>query len=213
MPNFIKQLGSSIGFGLTRVEAEEDAYINSCIISLSNDTEQIFKQRREQLKPWMPTPVMVHISGVGCLSYEDGIIAETNSGNRVVVASTGTSIFYYLSELFGKHLSYTDIVCVLREEFDTFFQNISEDFITIQNMDIIQCQQETISFVPTTMYNTSCGFVIGCSDNAIGIKFQGEDSYYISQVEDVNEQIFALHRLMYRTGTSLREKYSEEQND
>lgn len=203
MPAFIKQTNSAIGFGLSKEEAENDAYINSCIIGLSNDKEQRFIKRREELHPWMPLPNVLHISGVGCLVYENRKIKETASGKTIVVAATGNAIFQYIALLFGRKLSYTDIVCVLREELDTFFLNISNEFVPIRDMPIIQTQRESADFIPTVLYRTNAGFIIGCVDNYIGIKYIGEDCFYVMSVSKVSEQVDALYRLLYRTGKIL----------
>lgn len=205
MPVFIKQTASSVGFGITQAEATEDAYNNACMISLSNDSKNKFAERRKALHPWMPLPTMLHISGVGCLYYKDMKITETATNKSVIVAATGTSIFQYLSLLFTNRLTYTDIICVLREEIDTFFQNISEEFIPISSLPIIQTQKETADFIPEAVYSTSYNFVIGCASDKIGIKYSGEDCYYVIQVNSSSEQMDALYRLLYRTGYVLVE--------
>lgn len=200
---FMKMSYDSVGYGITESEAAEDAYINSCTRSLSNDTEMRFKDRRDELHPWMPLPNMLHISGVGCLVYENKQIRETASGNRVAVASTGGSIFRYLANLFGRKLSYTDIVCVLREEIDTFFLNISKEFIPIKDMQIISTQSESYNFAPKALYKTNSNFIIGCDVGYVGIRYQGESNYYVCSVTSQVEQINALYRLLYRTGSVL----------
>lgn len=203
MGAFVKQQYGSVGFGISAEEAVEDAYINACSTSLDNDTRGIFKSRRQEMHPWMPTPHMLHISGVGCLVYENAVIRETKSNNSLIVAATNNSIFYYLAELFGDRLSYTDIVCVLRNELDTFFTNISKDFITISSMPIIQVQAENDDFLLDVIYRTSKDVMIGCTDSMMGIKFLGEDVYYTCPIESPVQQIGALHRLFYRTGFAL----------
>lgn len=213
MPGYIKQSKHSIGFGLTQEEATIDAYVGSCIPTLLSDTDGRFTERRKELCPWMPTSSMLHISGVGCLVYDDGKITETRSGKQVIVAATGDSIFYYLSTLFGGRLSYTDIVCVLREEIDTFFQNISKDFVSIESMPIIQVQQESVNYKPTVIYTTSFNFVVGCSENIVGLKWHGEDSYYTCNVDNSTQQITTLYRLLYRSGYTIVEDELVELNE
>lgn len=200
---FMKMAYDSVGYGITEEEATEDAYINSCTRSLNNDVEMRFKNRREELHPWMPLPNMLHISSVGCLVYENKQILETASGNRLVVASTGGSIFRYLANLFGRRLTYTDIVCVLREEIDTFFLNISKEFTPIKDMQIISTQSESYNFSPRALYKTNSNFTIGCDVGYVGIRYQGETNYYVCGVESQAEQINALYRLLYRTGNVL----------
>lgn len=203
MPAFIKQTNTSIGFGVTREEAENDAYINACTVDLSNDKEKRFISRRTELHPWMPLSNMLHISGVGCLVYENRKIRETASGKTIVVAATGNAIFRYMSILFGERLSYTDIVCVLREEIDTFFANISNEFVPIGQMPIIQTQRESAGFIPNVLYKTNAGFVIGCVNNYVGIRHIGEDCFYVTEVNKSVEQLDAIYRLLYRTGKVL----------
>lgn len=203
MGAFVKQNYGSVGFGVSADEAVEDAYINACSVSLSNDTKGIFTKRRNEIHPWMPTPHMLHLSGIGCLVYENATIRETKSGNEVIVAAADNSMFYYLAELFGTTLSYTDVVCVLRNEIDTFFTNISKDFVPISAMPIIQVQTETDDFALEVVYKTSADMMIGCTDSVIGIKFLGEDVYYTCPIESSKQQIGALHRLLYRTGFVL----------
>lgn len=203
MPVFIEQKQTAIGFGISRAEAKEDLYNNACMVTLANDTKGVFAKRREELHPWMPLPNMLHISGVGCLLYEDMKITETSTNKTIVVAATGASIFRYLSVLFEDKLSYTDIICVLREEIDTFFLNISEEFTPISSLQVIQVQKESDDFIPSAIYSTSYNFVIGCVEDAIGIKYSGEDCYYVAQVNKSSEQIDSLYRLLYRTGYIL----------
>ncbi len=200
MGAFIRQKYNSIGFGVSVDEALEDAYINACSVSLSNDVNGLFTKRRKEIHPWMPTPHMLHLSGIGCLVYDSATIKEMNSGNEVIVAATNNSIFYYLAELFGNVLSYTDIICVLREELDIFFTNISTDFIPISAMPVIQVQSETDDFSLDVLYKTSLDFMIGCTESMIGVKYLGEDVYYTCPIESTLQQIGALHRLLYRTG-------------
>lgn len=210
MPSFIKQTGHSIGFGLTSDEATDDAYVNACILSLANDDKQKFVNRREELHPWMPTANVLHISSIGCLVYKDMKITETRTGKTIMIAATGISIFQYLAALFGTRLSYTDIVCVLREELDTFFQNISTDFVMLKNMSVIQVQRESADFIPDVLYRTNAQFIIGVVEDYVGIKYVGEDCYYVCFIQDSSAVIAALHRLLYRTGNVLVDDRLEE---
>lgn len=203
MPSYVKQSKHSIGFGLSNEEATADAYVNGCMTSLADDTKGIFIDRRESIRPWMPKSNMLHLSGIGCLLYDNMKITETNTGKQVLVAATGDSIFYYLSELFGNKLSYSDIVCVLREELDTFFMNISDEFVLIEDMPLIQVQQESINFRPTVLYTTKFNFSIGCSETMVGVKWHGEDCYYTAQIDNSTQQITALYRLLYRSGYTI----------
>ena len=100
-------------------------------------------------------------------------------------------------------LSYTDIVCVLREEIDTFFTNISNEFVPIGQMPIIQTQRESAGFIPNVLYKTNAGFVIGCVNNYVGIRHIGEDCFYVTEVNKSVEQLDAIYRLLYRTGKVL----------
>lgn len=210
MGAFVRQNYGSVGFGVSVDEAVEDAYINACSVSLSNDSKGIFIKRREEIHPWMPTPHMLHLSGIGCLVYENATIREVASGNEVIVAATNNSLFYYLAELFGTRLSYTDVVCVLRDEIDTFFTNISKDFVPIRSMPIIQVQSETDDFALDVIYRTSADITIGCTESVIGIKFLGEDVYYTCPIESTLQQVGALHRLLYRTGFVLTDEGLQE---
>lgn len=203
MASYVKQDKHSIGFGLTDKEASADVYVNSCMTSLSNDTKNLFTKRREDIRPWMPKSNMLHLSGIGCLLYDNMKITETGTGKQVLVAATGDSIFYYLSELFGSKLSYSDIVCVLREEIDMFFRNISDEFVLIEEMPLIQVQQESVNFKPSVLYTTKFNFAIGCSEKEVGLRWHGEDCYYISQVDNSMQQITALYRLLYRSGYTI----------
>lgn len=203
MPAFIKTTKTSVGFGISSDEANEDAYINACTISLANDVENKFRKRREELHPWMPLPNVLHISGIGCLVYENKKITETASGTTVIVASTGISVFQYLSILFERRLKYTDIVCTVRAEFDTFFTNISDEFMTIKDMPLIQTQRESADFEPRVLYGTDSGITIGCTDGYAGIKYSGEDCYYVCPINKVSDQMHAIHRLLYRTGSII----------
>lgn len=200
MSMFVERRGASVGFGVSAEEAIRDTYINSCTQSLCNDVNNEFTARRKLLSPWMPSANMLHISGVGCLIYKDMMITEVASGNQVYVAATNNSIFYYLSVLFNTKLSYTDIVCVLREELDIFFQNISDSFVPIGDIPPIQVLKESQDFKPNVVYNTDSNFMIGCADGAIGIKHLGEDCFYVCRIKDKTEQLPALHYLLYRTG-------------
>lgn len=202
MPSYIKQSKRSIGFGVSMNEALEDAYVNSCIGDISMDTKGIFIKRREQICPWMPKSNMLHLSGIGCLVYDKGKITETRTGKQVLVAATRDSVFYYLSTLFGDRLSYSDIVCVLRNELDTFFTNISKEFIPITDLPLIQVQQED-SFRPVSVYYTTFNFMIGYSDDAVGVRWTGDDCYYTINVDDSTQQLPALYRLLYRGGYTI----------
>ena len=71
MASYVKQDKHSIGFGLTDNEASADVYVNSCMTSLSNDTKNLFTKRREDIRPWMPKSNMLHLSGIGCLLYDN----------------------------------------------------------------------------------------------------------------------------------------------
>ena len=205
MPIHIKQLENSIGFGVTPEDAEVDAYINMCKVSLSNDFKSKYSKKREETHPWLPKPTMLHISGVGCLWYHDTKITETKSSKSLVVSHTGPSIFTYLSELFGSALSYTDIVCTYREEIDAFFMNISKDFIPVKNMPIVQILRESDSFIPEVVYSTRFGFSIGITDNEVGIRFLGEDCYYLIPVASTEFQMDAVYYLLSRAGYALQE--------
>lgn len=200
MSNCIAQTKNSIGFGLSYEEATADAYVNSCMVSLQNDKDGIFTKRRKEISPWMPKANMLHLSGIGCLIYEEMKITETGTGKQVLVATTGDSIFFYLAELFGDKLSYSDIVCVIREEIDAFFTNISNEFILIEDMSLIQVQQESVNFKPDVLYTTEFNFAIGCSEDTIGLKWQGEDCYYTAHIDNTTQQITELYRLLYRSG-------------
>lgn len=200
MGAFVRQRYNSIGFGISPEEALEDAYINACSANIASDTTGVFNRRRSEIHPWMPTKYMLHLSDIGCLVYENARIREVKSGKEVIMAATDNSMFYYLAELFENRLSYTDIVCVLREEIDTFFTNISKDFIPIKNMPIIQVQTENDEFALDVIYRTSLDFTIGCTEDMIGIKYVGEDVYYTCPIVSPKQQIGALHRLLYRTG-------------
>lgn len=203
MATFIRQSYGSIGFGVSEEEALEDAYINACSVSLSNDLKEMFKKRRESINPWMPTSNMLHLSGIGCLVYSDNVIKEISSGNEIEIDETNNMIFYYLSMLFGDRLSYTDIICVLREEIDIFFTRIKSSFIPIRDMPMIQVTNETNDFYLDVMYRTSEDFIIGCTETMIGIKFLGEDAYYTCPINSISQQKGALYRLLYRTGYVL----------
>lgn len=203
MSCYVKQSKRSIGFGTSMIEATDDAYVNSCINDLSMDTNGLFIKRREEICPWMPKSNMLHLSGIGCLVYDKGYITETKTNKKVLVAATGDSIFYYLNELFGAQLSYSDIICTLREEIDTFFKNISKDFVSIADMPIIQVQQESASFQPLAIYTTKFDFVIGCSEQLIGVKWFGDDCYYTVSIDDSTQQITALYRILARCGYTI----------
>lgn len=206
MRNFIEVSDGFVGFGATREEAIEDCYIAKCIASLSNDTEEKFTKRREELHPWLPMSNLLHISGVGCLMYKDYRIIETKSGRSVSLLRKDGSIFYYMSQLFQDSLSFTDIAVVLRPEIEQFFKNISEEFASIKEYPQIQLLNNDNGFKPIVIYNTSDGIIIGNAGSQIGIKFVGDSHYYVT---DVDSNFVTMDMLSY-VGLKLGVIFTEE---
>lgn len=184
----------AVGFGITEEEARRDLYINLCRNDLSNDVTGEFKARREQLMPWQPLPNMLHISGIGCLIYEDYELRNTKNNKRIIISQYDKSIYYYMTYLFEDELSYTDIAVVIRPELDSLFNYISKDFVLIRDMPDIRTLGEQNGFEPYIIYKFDNGVQIGVDNGCIGIRLEGDELYHAIEIED---RIGYVHLLVY----------------
>lgn len=184
MRNFIVTDAGFLGFGATKEEAQEDVYLNKCVADLRNDDKGLFKERRAQLKPWLPQSNMIHIAGVGCLVYEHGKITNTKTGKIVDVLQYRHSIYQYLINLVGERLSYTDIAIVIRPELDEFFKNISPNFVSIKDMPVIKLLGSINGFEPDVVYILDCDIVVGFTDTMVGIKVVGDELFHVAEIPD-----------------------------
>lgn len=187
-----------IGFGVTQEEAVSDWYINRCRDNLEYDTENKFKSKREIYKPWFPQSNMLHISTVGCLIYKEGKLWNTKSKQSIAVDTTGYNIYYYLYNIIGNNLSYSDIFVTLHKEISEFFKNISNEFVPLKQYPIIKISERGVNFNPEVIYSLNSEIFIGYDRHYIGLKFLGEDFYYIVELEDKKDTLGILCYLSYR---------------
>lgn len=206
MKNHIKAAEGIIGFGATSDEAYEDWYLNKCSLDLKNDTRKLYTKRREELKPWLPLDNMLHISNVGCLYYQDNVITELATGKKVAVTQRGGSIYYYLAQLLGSKVTYSDITVVLRTTLEKFFYNISPSFQSILNYPQIQLLNQSNGFDVKVKYYTDNGVLMGVSGDTVGIKYISDDFY----VAVPYSQIYPIAAMMSRIGYKLGVVVTEE---
>lgn len=193
-------LDGQIGFGVTEEEAQNDWYINKCRENLEYDTKNEFKSKRALYKPWFPQKSMLHISTIGCLIYEKGKLWNTKDKSTVTIDATGYNIYYYLSRTFGNRLSYSDIFVVLQKEISKFFRSISLEFIPLIEYPIIKISARGAAFNPEVVYALNSGLFIGYGNQFIGLKFLGEEQYYLVELKDRKDMIGILSYLGYRLG-------------
>ena len=183
MRSYIAMKEGSLGFGESKEAAEEDLYINICRQSIQSDTKGEFLKRRQVLKPWLPLENMLHISGIGCLVYENGILRDEKSGRSINITDVNYSTFYYLCSVFQGMLSFTDIAIVLRPEIDIFFRNIDKRFHSLNDFPQIKLLNSLNGFEPTVTYMLDFGILVGVADNMLGIKEQGHELFFTVDME------------------------------
>ena len=188
------------GYGLTKDDAKEDLFLNKCKADISFDTNEIYVGRKRELKPWKPRENMLHIHTAGCLCANGNRIVETSTGRTVEVSKNRQAIFYYLANLFGKRLTYTDIAISLQEDFNKFFQMVEEDLMPIQNFPEIKLMNSENGFEPTVTYTTKQNLIIGTSRKAIGVKEVGDEYFHVVELEDQDVSIELLSYICYRLG-------------
>lgn len=194
-----------VGFGLTAEEAQRDWYINRCRESLEDDTEKLYAARRNELGAWIPCNGVLHISGVGCLMYQNGLLSESKSGRTVRISRKGYSIYTYLSELFGDRLSYEDIAVCVQDEVSAFFRGISEEFYPLREYPAVKVAERNAQFNPEVVYNLRNGVLVGDGGGVIGMKVMGDEQYHLLEVDSVGNKYDALMYLCYRLGISFGE--------
>ena len=200
MGNFIAAAKGEIGFGIDNEDAQCDLRVNICKRNIQNDETGEFLQRRKKLNPWMPKPNMLHITGIGCLIYENGSLRNTKNSSAVFVREYGPSIYYYLARTLGCSVTYSDIVVVLRPELNTLFGNISTEFMRIEDMPYIKVIDEFNGFKPTTVYKLISGINIGISNDFVGIKRAGDKMYYAVEFNENISLPAILSYVGYRMG-------------
>lgn len=203
MINYYVARDGELGFGVNREEAEKDLIINLCRHSLNYDSSGVYMKRRRELNPWMPNEYMLHITGVGCLMYKNGVLYNTANNKSMQIIQTQSTMYYYLAGLVGDLLSYEDICVVLREELDTLFHNISKDFISLAKMPYIKILGETNGFSPSVIYSLQSGFDIGIADDIVGIKRTDDALYHAIELSDLMPYIPTLSYIGYKLGIVL----------
>jgi len=194
-----------VGFGLTKEDAENDWYINMCRENIENDTNHRYTARISELSAWLPMSNLLHISGVGCLEYHDGVLLETRSGNSVRVMRKGYSIYSYLTELFGDGLSYEDIAVCVQEPLTRFFRGISEEFYPLREYPSVKVAERNEQFNPEVIYILRNGVTVGSSKDIIGMKLLGDEQYHLLELDLLQNRYDALMYLRYRLGVTLGE--------
>lgn len=194
------------GFGISEEEAINDAYVNKCRCNLDMDIDSRFKLRKQELSAWCPTSDLLHISGVGCVQVVNGMLKDLRSG-RVIRLNPKGNIFYYCLHLFGRLLSYTDILCVLAKSLEDFIDKFSNDYVHVINLPVIQVVRVTEDFSPSVTYTLNNDYIIGTFRESLGIKMVDDEAYYVLH-EVMNEEIrFMLPYLGYRVGCVIEEDF------
>lgn len=200
MKVFIEIGNGQVGFGATKEEAMQDLHLNLCRESIENDTTGEFTKRRDELYAWLPKPNMLHVNGIGCITYNDGVLTNTKTGKSIQVNQHGGTMYYYLANILGKDISYTDITVSLQKEFDTLFQSISPEFTLIKDMPYIRLSDEDNGFDPVATYVTDDNVIIGVADKEIGMKLLGDEMYHTVELDDNNSYVPLLSYIGYKIG-------------
>lgn len=195
----------SLGFGLTDDEAVNDAYTNKCRCNLRADNENRFGARVKELSLWLPTDYMLHISGVGCLTFKNGFLVDLRS-NRKVMVEDGANVYYYCAQLFGPLLSYTDITCVLGQQLEKYVQGYSRRLIAVSNLPIVQVVNQGNDFNPDVIYTFGQSFIVGVSEHMLGVKGLDDEAYYVVPINRRDEIRFLLPYLGYRANYIISER-------
>ena len=200
MKVYVEIGNGQVGFGASKEEALQDLNINLCRESIENDTTGEFLERREELFAWLPKPYMLHINGMGCIAYSNGVLTNTKTGKSIKVDQFGNTIYYYIANIFGNEISYTDITVSLQKEFDTLFQAISPEFTRIRDMPYIRLSDEDNGFVPIVTYVTDNNVIIGVADKEIGMKLLGDEMYHTVELDSNNAYVPMLSYIGYKIG-------------
>jgi len=193
---------NQVGFGVTKVEAEQDWYTNRCKESIENDTEHKYTTVFERLKPWRPASYMFHVANLGCLQYVNGTLKNLRSNTSIPVSAKGLSIYYYIGKMFGDMLEYDEICVVLQKTLNEFFKQISSDFVKLQDYPLIRVA-ESSEFKPEAVYTMSSGVTIAYSDNVVGLKKRNSNYFYIVEMQDRRDLCGLIYYLGYRAGISF----------
>lgn len=192
------------GFGQTEDEANEDALINRLRRESKSQLEEPYLSRKEELYPWFPLSNMLHISGVGCLIYENNTIWNTRNNKSVVINESPYFMCEALQALVGADLSYTDVVLVLEKELGVFFTRASSKILPIEEYPSITVLESINGFEPNIIYSLNDGDVlVGVSATAVGLKEFGDEKYYVVPLECKDDLVGLVSYLAYRVGTEL----------
>ena len=205
MSNFIYQNKGFVGFGQNMAEAKEDCYINMCMADISNDIENVFTQRKKELRAWLPVNGMLQIPGVCCISKDKYWLTEYKNNKSITINSYGYSLFTYLSELLPDEFSYSDICVCLKDEINSVFKNISPTFKLIEEFPKIMCINQDNGFQVITVYNLKDGVSIGVTADYIGLKF-AEDKWYYAIDKTIMSNRDAISYIGYRMGIKITKK-------
>lgn len=192
-----------VGFGINESDARQDLLFNLCKQNIMEDKSGRFIKRRKELHPWLPKRNMLHLTGVGCLLYDRYSLTNTVTHKTIPVHCYDKTIYYYLAELFGEFLTYTDIAIVLQPELNEFFKNISCRFIELNQYPYIEVTDRSSGFSPNTVYTIQNDIIVATSTTTLGVKLYGSDYYYVVPYESDMDIMSMISYVGYRIGAVI----------
>lgn len=204
--NYISNKYDTVGFGMSKEEADNDSYLNMCRKDIQKDSERKYIIRRKEVNPWLPLPNILQFPGIGCLVYRPPLLFEQKSGKSMMVDTFKKSIFYYVMSLTEGALNYADIMVSFQEEIDIFFKNIAKEFDSLNEYPVIKCVSTENGFSSGAVYTLNGGVLIGVSSDYVGIKTLGCEWYYAVDRVSQDSLIPAIYYLAARAGIVLSEK-------
>lgn len=203
MARICRTQGSYIGFGEDEEEIERDLYINKCKHDISLDERDLYKGRRNELLPWLPTKNVLHISNVGCLILDLNSVFN-HEGKQVEIIESSNP-FRYIAELFGTSVSYEDIIVVLRESIDELFEE--EVYVNrLVDLPIIRLESLNLGFVVETLYQCDQGLLIAITKDAVGLKFVGDEYFHVVDMIEGDDVLSLIAYIGYKIGIVLSER-------
>lgn len=124
-----------IGIGLTQEDAVSSMKFR---MELNGHLTAKRKDRRDVMRAWLPDTNILHVKGVGAISYANHQFTNLRTGKVVNIRELPMSHYLYLFDVFDGYINFDDFTLTIGPEVDTFLRNISDKFLELKNFPYIK---------------------------------------------------------------------------